>query len=379
MKNIAVILAAGSSTRCGFNKLTTDRFGPPVLNQTLQIFQQCEVIDEILLVGPKPHSETIRQFTKIKNIIDGGNDRFSSFQTALAYLEKQESNNCRIIVHNGANPKLKISDLEAGIQFSGDKKNVIFGFFTPNSIKKVVDGKVIEFLNRDEIFQTQTPQISDLDTFTKALNFPKINEKNIRDEAELLKLIDEEIFIYECCQSNTKITFSHDFPSNNMPASLIGIGQDSHRFAEIFVSQKPVILGGIPFPESQKSFEANSDGDVIFHALCNAILSSVGEKTLDTFAAVMCKNGLTNSQYYLEKALEIAQQKKPDFSIKNCIISLEALVPKIAAKHDLIQENIANRLNLKKEQVGLTYTTGEGLSDFGKGLGVNCLVEILLD
>jgi len=158
----------------------------------------------------------------------------------------------------------------------------------------------------------------------------------------------------------------------------IGTGEDSHAFSQNFLPQKPLTLGGIIFENEKKSFEANSDGDVFFHAICNSILSSVGEKTLDSFAKKMCDDGIINSQKYVEKSLEIVKNKFPNFCIQNIVISYEGKIPKIAPKHDLIQKNIAKILGLDLSQVGLTYTSGENLSAFGKGLGGRCLVNVLI-
>lgn len=378
MKKIALILGAGSSQRCGFDKLFTKKFGKPVIFQTCEIFQQCEKIDVIFLVLSEKNKARIekfnlkKQFPKISKILTGGATRFLSLKKGIEALDKNE--NCQIIVHNAANPNLKKTDLERGIELAEKKKNVIFGFFTKDSIKKVVDGKVVEWLNRDEIFQTQTPQISDLFTFKKAIKTISSNVE-IRDEAELLKSIEEPIFVYECCPSNQKVTFESDFNVPKKDNFRIGVGEDSHRFLKKFNPNLPVVLGGISFPESEKSFDANSDGDVIFHSICNAILSSVGEKTLDDFADEMCRNGIIDSEKYVKKSLKIAKEKFPNFEVRNLVISLECKFPKLALRHDEIVVNCAKVLGISKEKIGLAYTSGEELSDFGKGFGVRCLVE----
>ncbi len=232
MKNIAVVVAGGSSTRCGFDKLFTDKFGKPVIEQTLSIFEKSEKIDGIVLVLSEKNLakgyDLQKQFSKVEKVLLGGRERCYSVKNAIDYLQDNDEK-MRVIVHSGANHRLKLYDLEKGIELADEKKNVVFGYFSPNSIKKVVDGEVVEFLDRDEIFETQTPQISDLETFGKAFDFidsrSPLRETTIRDcnaktrlidslprdEAELLDLIDEKIFVYECCPSNTKMTYASDF------------------------------------------------------------------------------------------------------------------------------------------------------------------------
>ncbi len=406
MKNIAIILAAGSSTRCGFDKLFSDQFGTPVIERTLEVFEKCPEIDEIVLVVNKDQFQNSKlkiknsKLRKIKDVIIGGTERFESLVKAIEFLTAsltppfKGEKNARILVHNGANPFIPTEEITKAIKLAEKKKNVIFGFFSPNSIKKVQKGKVVDFLDREAIFETQTPQISDLETFSRAIQHVNQGIHSSaplpRDEAELLAQIGEEIHVYECSTKNQKITFPSDFPQYDLSFRIvqnpdaeaenlrIGIGEDSHKFRPQFDPEKPITLGGIKFSNCTKSFEANSDGDVIFHALCNAILSSVGEKTLAEFSDEMCKSGITDSAKYVEKSLEIAKSKFPNFQIQNVAISLECKIPKIAPVHDRIQENVAQILNLKKEQIGLTYTSGEALTGFGRGNGVRCLVEILI-
>ena len=413
MKNIAIILAAGKSTRCGFDKL----FETGMIEQTLKVFETCDSINEIILVIQKNQELRIKNQEKITHILCGGEERFTSLKNAIEYLQNKEPKNCRIIVHNGANPFVTAEEISEGITLSKKHKNIIFGYFSPNSIKKVQNGKVIDFLDRQEIFETQTPQISDLETFCRAVETLHCNVSNKellpKDEAELLSLINEEIYTYECSTKNQKITYAHDLSLhlpplqggtkggiNVHPGSIIdfgistqsppqfpfiqgnrkwriGLGEDSHRFTKNFNPQKPLTLGGVQLLESNLSIEANSDGDVIFHALTNALLCSIGEKTLSEFSDKMCKSGITDSWEYLKKALKIALSKHPNFKIQNINISLEVKIPKLSPHHDAIQSHIAQKLELNKSQIGLTYTSGEDLSEFGKGQGIRCLVQIL--
>ncbi len=385
MKNVAVIVAAGNSSRCGFDKLFTKDFGIPVIEQTLAIFQESKEIDEIVLVlSAKNFGEgsLLREkFQKIEKVLLGGEERYFSVKNAIEYLRAKKSENIRVIVHNGANNNLKLLELEEGISLSETKKNIIFGYFTPNSVKKVIDGRVMSFLDRETIFETQTPQISNLDTFIKSIktietDSSAIKKKLPKDEAELLRNIGEEIYVYECSPCNAKKTFASDFKINEN--FRIGTGIDSHGFTKIFNNKKPIVLGGVAILESEKTFEANSDGDVILHSLCNALLSSVGGKTLDEFAGQMCREGITDSAKYLEKTFEIVREKAHDFEIINVVFSIEGKYPKLAKRHDGIIASLGKLLKISKEKIGLNYTTGEDLTSFGRGEGVYCLCNILV-
>ena len=246
------------------------------------------------------------------------------------------------------------------------------------------------FLDREQIFESQTPQISTLSTFIKALDTFRDRSQGStqseetglgftaepKDEAELLALTGEPIHIYECDPRNTKITFASDF---YLPAGLkIGLGEDAHRFAPDFDAQKPFRLGGVDMSQGTLSSDGNSDGDLIFHALCNALLSAYGDTTFDPIAAPICAAGETNSKAYLEATLAHLNHKGHTPKIKQLLISLEGAQPKIAPQHDAIIKNIAEQLSLKPTQIGLTYTTGEKLNEVGRGLGMRSFVLVTL-
>ena len=382
MKNIAVILAAGSSKRCGFDKLLTEDFGIPVLERTLALFSASESIDEIILVSSAENFDQATvykdQFSKITKVLPGGSERFESFQMAMNYLYTSSAQNCRVIVHNGANPNLLASELEEGIALSQTQKNVIFGYFTPNSIKQVRDRKVVQLLDRSEIFETQTPQISDKDTFVRALEvYADGNRKRPKDEAELLSMIGEEISVYECSPQNQKVTFASDFEKLGGKI-LIGIGEDSHRFADSFETDKPFRLGDIDVSGNKLTSDGNSDGDVILHTLCNALLSAFGDQTFDRIADPICKAGDTNSSSYLKATLDHIQKNYGNFQIQQIQISLEGAQPRISPHHEKITKSLSKLMNTKIDQIGLTYTTGEGLTDFGEGLGIRCSGIVIL-
>lgn len=150
-----------------------------------------------------------------------------------------------------------------------------------------------------------------------------------------------------------------------------GIGQDSHRFLENETS-KPCILGGIIF-ENTPGLKANSDGDVVIHTICNSISSVTGTIILGGIADELCLNqGITDSQIYLEKALETLGNQK----ISHLAISIEGKRPKIKNNIPNLRQNLAKIMNIDPSQIGITATTGEGLTDFGRGLGIQCICII---
>lgn len=150
-----------------------------------------------------------------------------------------------------------------------------------------------------------------------------------------------------------------------------GIGQDSHRFLPPG-SSKPCIIGGITFDDAP-GFNANSDGDVVFHALCNAITSLTGVLILGDIADDLClKDGITDSEVYLRKAIETLGKQK----ITHVAITIEAKKPKFKDRLLDMCKKIAFVMGLDASQIGVTATSGEGLTDFGCGDGVQVFAII---
>lgn len=153
----------------------------------------------------------------------------------------------------------------------------------------------------------------------------------------------------------------------------VGIGQDSHRFAKL---REPLILGGVKM-SARGGLEGNSDSDVILHSLCNALSSALGGDSLGTWADAMFQGGILDSQKYVEVIFKKIKAKK--FKVKNVSISVEAKKPFIQLEvSGKMKKTIANLLEIKKEQVGITFTSGEGLTAFGKELGIQSTCIVLL-
>jgi 2-C-methyl-D-erythritol 2,4-cyclodiphosphate synthase len=150
-----------------------------------------------------------------------------------------------------------------------------------------------------------------------------------------------------------------------------GIGQDSHRFLPPD-STKPCVVGGLIFDDAP-GFNANSDGDVVLHAICNAISSLTGILILGNIADDLClKDGITDSEVYLVEAMKTLGAQR----VTHVAVTIEAKKPKF--KHRLVEmrQNIARIMRLDVSQVGITATSGEGLTDFGCGDGVQAFAIV---
>lgn len=152
----------------------------------------------------------------------------------------------------------------------------------------------------------------------------------------------------------------------------VAIGQDSHRF-DFESKTRKLILGGIIF-ENSTPLAGNSDADVVLHSITNAISGITCKNILGKIADDMCKSGITDSEEYLKEALKYLNEK-----IIHLSISIECKTPKISPKIEEMRTNVARILKITPSQVGITATTGEGLTEFGKGNGISCFSIITVD
>ncbi len=158
---------------------------------------------------------------------------------------------------------------------------------------------------------------------------------------------------------------------NEFPLIRTAIGQKSHRFLPP-ESTKPCVIGGVIF-DDVPGFQSKSDGDVVFHALCNAITSLTGIPILSEIAVQLCtRDGITDSELYLKEAYKTLKAQK----ITHVSIAIEGKRPRIQESISEMKKRCAKALSIQPHQIGITCTTGAGLSDAGCGDGVMCMAII---
>jgi 2-C-methyl-D-erythritol 2,4-cyclodiphosphate synthase len=151
----------------------------------------------------------------------------------------------------------------------------------------------------------------------------------------------------------------------------IGLGQDSHRF-DYGNTEKKLVLGGVTF-DGYPPLEGNSDSDAVIHSITNAVSGITCVNVLGAVSDEMCLiKGIKDSSAYLAEALSHLGHYK----IIHISISIECLTPKITPYVEEMRKRISMLLDITKDCVGITATTGEGLTAFGRGEGIQVLTII---
>jgi 2-C-methyl-D-erythritol 2,4-cyclodiphosphate synthase len=153
----------------------------------------------------------------------------------------------------------------------------------------------------------------------------------------------------------------------------IGFGQDSHRFAQN--AARRLVLGGV-YIEGETGLDGNSDADVVLHALCRALEQAIGQDEFSRYADEMSARGIDDSREYVRvAAMRVAAA---GYRINSVGVSIEAKRPRIDPIRARMKAAIAALLDVGDDAVGINATTGEDLTPFGQGLGVQAFVIVSL-
>ena len=153
----------------------------------------------------------------------------------------------------------------------------------------------------------------------------------------------------------------------------VGLGFDIHRLA----AGRKMMLGGVEIP-GPKGLEGHSDADVLLHALCDALLGSVGEGDIGAyFPDTDPKWKDTSSRTFVEKALELTAAR--GLKVANADFVVVAEEPKLAPHRAAIRRSLAGVLRVEPERVNVKAKTMEGLGPIGEGKAVACYAVVLLE
>ena len=393
MKTCAIVLAGGRGLRMGsaLNKHLCLLAGRPLIEHTLRAFQNHPSIDEIILVGLKDLLETYgdlverASITKVTAIVPGGELRQDSCYGGLQAVGDAEV----VLIHDGARPVVSAGLIEAIVRESIISGAVTAAVPVKDTIKRATgDLLVAETLDRSILWQAQTPQGFRVDLFRRAHEHARQHGLDATDDVGLVERLGIPVKIVIGEYSNLKVTTPEDLvlaeilmnqasvsnqPAFSIPDFRVGLGQDSHRFSAVSVS-KPLILGGVVF-EGEPALEAKSDGDVILHAVFNALSQAIGGRSIGYYADPLAHGqGIMDSRRYLDIAMNMVREQH--YLIGNVGISIECRAPRIEPRSEDITRCLANLLGVTAGQVSITATSGEGLTAFGRGEGIQVLAIV---
>ncbi|MDF2378630.1 MAG: 2-C-methyl-D-erythritol 2,4-cyclodiphosphate synthase [Candidatus Gracilibacteria bacterium] len=352
-----IIVGAGKGERFGKPKAEIRLAGKFLIDHILETVKDLEWMTQIVFVGSGEHKGV---FT-----VKGGDSRIASVQKGLKACKEE-----LVMIHNLANPLASEEDFQALYEALIEEKCAAFtGQQMTDTVRRM--SSTPETIDRTDLWRVQTPQGFYRKDIVKA--HQEMNSDGT-DDIQLVEDMGISIKALPTHPMNVKITYAHDL---EMMEKYLGnevrngIGEDSHAFD----TSGEMRLGGVTVPGFPKLL-ANSDGDVILHALFNAISSAMGKGSLGPVADPMCAAGVTDSQQYLQVILD--EMKQSGYGLQNISVSLECAWPKIDPLVPTLKQSLSQALHICESMIGITAHTGDKLSSFGKGEGIRCISYVSL-
>ena len=216
MKTTAIIPSGGIGSRflSSIPKQYIKVLGKELIVYTLEIFQKCELVDEIIIASQPEYFNLLNNLkekyglTKISKIIKGGKERQHSVNNALDSCNL--NNEDLVIVHDAARPLLSKTLLKKAIQTANNSGSTVVAIKAKDTLMKGKDDKVENYIDRSNIYYVQTPQIFKYSILKNAFDYANKTNFLATDESMLVRNIGVDVTILEGDSSNFKITTKSD-------------------------------------------------------------------------------------------------------------------------------------------------------------------------
>lgn len=206
----AIIVAAGSSRRMGFDKLFAPLSGKPVIAHTLKAFERAGSVTDIIIVARENrHGEFEKVRTpKVREIVAGGEHRQDSVASGLLHLDAEAK---YVAVHDAARPLVMPEMIERVFTKAREEGAASAAEAVSDTLKRAdVDLAVKESVDRHQLFAMQTPQIFERTLLERAYRAVFAKNLRITDEVSAVEHLGHKVVLVPSEDPNFKITFERD-------------------------------------------------------------------------------------------------------------------------------------------------------------------------
>lgn len=387
----AIIAAAGSGTRlacAGLDrpKQFIEMDGAPLYWHSARTFASVAGIRGVVFVFPplcmasaKDDAETLardERFPLPFLVVAGGETRRDSVRNALSALPQECD---AVLVHDAARPFVS-ARLTARVIAALEEGNsaVVPGVPLVDTIKEVdAENLVAATHDRNILRAVQTPQGFSRAELHAAHEKTVSQSLDVTDDAMLMERTGVPVRIVDGDRANVKITTPEDLSLIKRTAPAVppflprtGLGYDVHAYG----GTRPLVLGGVPIP-SGITVSAHSDGDVLLHALVDAVLGCCGRGDIGTLFPD------TNPEFFgLESGIFLSEALRAAFAVGIKIIhadmTIVAQAPKLMPYKEQIRNNVAKLLGLPLNAVNVKATTEEKLGFTGAKKGIKAYAVV---
>ena len=366
---IAVIIpAAGISSRFDasmpkqFSKLGDET----VLEQSVNLFLGISSVKEVVIAINQNEdlieSQSFYQDSRIK-IVSGGNTRSESVFNAMAEVDQSIE---IVAIHDAARPWLKKTHFEDLLSHLASDQSIegVFPVISATDSLRMKQGEEIIPVDRENFLHVQTPQVFYHDSLKLALEKQQQEVLHMSDESQAMEHAGFKLLAVPGDRSNIKITYTDDLTRHIRRDIRIGRGVDFHQFQP----GDGITLGNV-FIDCKLSIVAHSDGDIILHAISDALLGAAGLRDIGYyFPDTDPKNKNLSSLKIIEKTLDLLKDNSLLPNNIDFVVVCEQ--PKIAPYVNHLKQSLSAILDIEESFIGVKATTSEKMGVIGNGNGI---------
>jgi 2-C-methyl-D-erythritol 4-phosphate cytidylyltransferase/2-C-methyl-D-erythritol 2,4-cyclodiphosphate synthase len=378
---VAIIVAAGRGERLGSRtpKAFVDIAGKSVLRRSAEALAASEEVSALVVVAPPGFEDRARNEVaptgKLRAVVPGGDTRQDSVRAGLSRTTPRDR---VVLVHDAARPFVDpdlVARVIQGVRAQGAAIPVIP---VVDTIKRVKGKRVGETVDRESLGAAQTPQGFNRAALMGAYSRAARAGVALTDEAMAMERESHPVAAVRGSARNFKITTPDDLDRARQLLTPTGVGMrvgygfDAHRLGP----KRRLMLGGVRLAAAF-GLEGHSDGDVLLHALCDALL---GAGALGEIGSLFPSDdgslrGVASSRFVDETMSRLA---RAHLSIVNVDATLIAERPRLSRHLAAMKKNIASLLQVEPDQVSIKVKSADTLGAIGRGEGIAAQVLVLL-
>jgi 2-C-methyl-D-erythritol 4-phosphate cytidylyltransferase/2-C-methyl-D-erythritol 2,4-cyclodiphosphate synthase len=390
-----VVVAAGSSTRMGgLDKIFAPLRGTPVLAWSLRCFEADERVVAVVVVVSEANVAAAKELAagadlrKVAAVVKGGARRQDSVRAGLEALLSSTKGYRHVAVHDGARPFVDQDMIGRGLTAVKQSGAAVAAVRVKDTIKTVGPDLVVTATpERSTLWSVQTPQVFRADLIYVAHR--RVTQE-VTDDASMVELTGGKVAVFDGHPENIKITtpedlllaeviaarragsgpvpgfaWAHSQSAGPATAGLrFGIGFDGHRLE----APGPLRLGGVDVPFEMR-LAGHSDGDVLLHGVCSAVLGAagLGDMGRQFPSSDPALKGIDSRELLRRTA---AMARSIGWMPEYVDATIVAQRPKLAPYLDAMAGQIALAAGLPRDRVNVKVTSTDGVGAIGEGQGI---------
>jgi 2-C-methyl-D-erythritol 4-phosphate cytidylyltransferase/2-C-methyl-D-erythritol 2,4-cyclodiphosphate synthase len=370
-----IVLAAGSSTRFGKDKLGARIAGRSVLERAVGAVRGAFPDAPVVLVVRADRVDGVQEAWRASGlrVVAGGEHRQDSVRNGFTAL--QPADDTVVVIHDAARPFVPFEDARRVASVAAESGAALLVAPVVDTMKRLrSDGTVETTVPRERLARALTPQAFRAGVLRRAWEIA--GEGVWSDEAALVERVGGKVMAVAGDPRNVKVTNPEDVEvlSGVFPSRMrVGQGLDVHPFAV----GRPLWLCGVELP-GETGLAGHSDADVALHSVTDAVLGACGAGDIgEHFPSGDERWEHARSEVFVRHAVKAAAER--GWRVAGCDLTLIAEAPRIAPHREAMRERLAQLLDLDVEQVNLKATTCEGLGFVGRGEGIVALAVVTLE